>query len=149
MSTTTPEDDIAERPRWARMAGPVLGAGFVAGSLLAVHIRDPHVYGSWGLCPLYYFTGIYCPGCGGMRAANDLTNGELLASLQSNILLVPLLFAAVYILARWGIARWRGSGPTGLWLTPPIVGWLTLTLVLVFGVLRNTPWGTWLTPLSS
>ena len=50
--------------------------------------------------------GVYCPGCGGLRAVNDLTNGDLGAAASSNLLLVVLLPVAVLWLLRWSRGRW-------------------------------------------
>ena len=68
----------------------------------ALHVRDPHVTHSWGVCPLYAVTGVYCPGCGGLRGVNDLTNGNLGAAASSNLLLVILAPVALVLLGRLG-----------------------------------------------
>jgi hypothetical protein len=39
-------------------------------------------------CPLYVVTGIYCPGCGALRAGHALLHGHLLTALDYNALLV-------------------------------------------------------------
>ena len=144
--TATPPATSVDRARWARLAPPVIGAGLAAGTIVALHFHDPHVKGSWGLCPLYALTGIYCPGCGGLRAMNNLTNGDLLASVHSNVLLLPLLVFAAFTLWRWLSLRWRTDGPLRLPLTP-WWGWVTVAVMAAFWVLRNTPWGTFLTPV--
>src|SRR5690348_17367233 len=97
------------RPRRSeRMRGPVLTAAGLATATLALHLRDPHVTHSWGVCPLYALTGIYCPGCGGLRGVNDLTNGHVGQAASSNLLLVLALpFAAVFF-ARWTYGAWTG-----------------------------------------
>ena len=63
------------RARWSPAASPVV-------SCCPLHFRDPHASGSWGFCPWLALTGLYCPGCGGLRAVNDLTNGDLLGALE-------------------------------------------------------------------
>ena len=83
------------------MLGPVLTIGGLAAATVALHLRDPHVSHSWGVCPLYALTGIYCPGCGGLRGVNDLTDGHLGAAASSNLLLVVAIPFAVLVLARW------------------------------------------------
>ena len=50
----------------------LLGAG-VLGSYLYAH--DPHQPGAYPACVLHALTGLYCPGCGGTRAAYDLVHG--------------------------------------------------------------------------
>ena len=36
-------------------------------------------------------TGAWCPGCGSLRAVNDLTHGDVLAAASSNLVLVLAL----------------------------------------------------------
>jgi hypothetical protein len=113
--------------------------------VVVLHLRDPHHSGAYGYCPFYELTGWYCPGCGGLRGVNDLTDGHVAAALHSNALLAPL--AAVFVVAwvRWCVLRWRGDPRRPLVLSP----WAStglLVLMAVFAVLRNTPWGHWLTP---
>ena len=114
---------------------------------VALHLRDPHVSGSWGICPLAAVTGIYCPGCGGLRAVNDLTHGDLAGAAASNLLLVVLLPAAVFLLGRWALDAWHGRRRE---LPPPRVVTLQAVVLgvvlLVFMVVRNLPAGAWLAP---
>ena len=126
-----------ERTRARRLSGPVLlAAGLVAASL-ALHLRDPHREGSWGLCPWLLLTGTYCPGCGGLRAVNDLTHLDVAGALSSNAVAVVL----VGLLAAWW-AAWAWSAvtrrtlPWGRWVTPLRV-YAGLAVVLAFAVLRN------------
>jgi hypothetical protein len=131
--------------RLARIRGPLLGAGAVAASTLALHVRDPHVTHSWGVCPLYATTGLYCPGCGSLRAVNDLTNGHLGAAASSNVLLVLALPVAAYLFLRWTLAAWQGRETTlAPELSRPVVVGLVV-LVVAFTVARNLP-GSWLAP---
>ena len=59
-----------------RLTAPALwaGAGLLAVGALAA--RDPHVHGTWGFCVFRSLTGLPCPGCGGLRAVNDLAHGQ-------------------------------------------------------------------------
>jgi len=108
----------------------------------ALRLRDPHVAGSWGLCPLRALTGLDCPLCGGLRAVNDLTHLRVGDAFHSNALLVVLLPVAVAAWAGWlGRARRPGAErrpssrrTTALW-------WSAAGLALAFTVFRNTPWG--------
>jgi hypothetical protein len=127
------------------MRGPLLGAGGAAAAALALRLRDPHVSHAWGVCPLYYATGIYCPGCGSLRAVNDLTHGHLAAAASSNLLLVGLIPVMGLLYARWTVATWRGSEGTPLPRIPRAATIGLVVLVVVFVVARNVP-GSWLAP---
>jgi hypothetical protein len=136
----------APRGRWRRIQAPTLmAAGALAASVL-LHLRDPHRDGSWGYCPWLLLTGTYCPGCGGLRAVNDLTRGDVSAAASSNLLFV----ASAPLLALWWartmVAAWRGT------LRPVrsrhvVAGCLAFGgLAVTFWVLRNTGAGAWLAP---
>lgn len=91
---------------------------------LAVTIRDPHQHGSWGVCPTYAIFGIYCPGCGSLRALHDLATGHLGEAIGHNALVLP----AMAFLAYAGLGR---AGP----------GWARIWLIamIAFTVARNFP----------
>lgn len=131
--------------RSERMVGPALTLAGLAAATLALHVRDPHVSHSWGVCPLYALTGVYCPGCGGLRGVNDLTDGHVGAAASSNLLLVLAVPVAVFVLARWTWITWQGTGGP---VVPPLPRAVTLGLgavVVAFTVARNLP-GSWLAP---
>lgn len=131
--------------RWERMAAPAFTTGGLALATLALHVRDPHEQNSWGLCPSAAL-GFSCPGCGGLRAVNDLTHGDLAAALSSNLLLVVAMPFAVLALALWGRDRWRGTAPTARWRRlRPLVPALVVAVV-AFTVARNLAFGSWLAP---
>jgi hypothetical protein len=120
---------------WAPAA--VGAAGLAAVTALAV--RDPHVPGAWGSCVFFEGTGLWCPGCGGLRAVNDLTSLDLAGALSSNAVAVGL----VALLALWwGVWSWASLAgrtlPWDRWVTPARV-YLGLGVVLAFSVLRNLP----------
>lgn len=131
--------------RWSRVRAPLLLGAGVAAATVALHLRDPHAEGSWGVCPLFAATGIYCPGCGGLRAVNDLTNLDLAGAASSNLLFV---LAVPFLLVGWVLwvrARWSGRPMRDL--RQPLRFTLVLGVVLVaFTVVRNLPFGAWLAP---
>jgi hypothetical protein len=123
-------------------------AGGVAAATLVLHFHDPHVSGSYGICPFYALTGLWCPGCGGLRAMHNLTEGKVMDAIHSNILLLPLVIGFAVWWVDWTMRRWRGLPARPLPLpSPRITLTVSLTLLTAFTVLRNTPWGTWLTPV--
>src|SRR5262245_63523111 len=131
-------------PQWAphwkrptvlgRLSEPLLMATGLLFAVALLHVRDPHQSGSYGFCPWLLLTGTYCPGCGGLRAVNDLTDGHVGAALSSNLLVVCLIPAAVLAWAVWAHARWRGRplrAPAG---TKAAV-WGLAVVVVVFTLL--------------
>ena len=141
---STPDGSMAS---WRRVRPLAVGGLLVGAATVALHFRDPHQHGSWGLCPLYALTGIYCPGCGGLRAVNDLTNGNLRAALSSNVFVVLLMPVVVGWWLTAVRSRWRGVAAVpfarrhATTFTYVIGG-----LGLFFMVVRNTPWGSALAP---
>ena len=128
-----------------RVAWPLLAEAGLTLATVALHFRDPHQHGSWGFCPLYAATGIYCPGCGGLRAVNDLTRGDVGAALSSNVVVVALIPVAIVLLLVWTLDRWRGVERHLPQKAVRPVQWTGLTLLLLFTVARNLP-GSWLAP---
>jgi hypothetical protein len=127
------------------MRGPLVTAAVVGGLTLALHVRDPHASGSWGLCPFRLLTGLDCPGCGSLRAVNDLTNGDLTAAASSNLLFVLMVPVLVLWWLRWAGRAWSGTPSRELTAGRARVLAVTAGVVaLVFWVVRNTPWGAWL-----
>jgi Protein of unknown function (DUF2752) len=130
--------------RVQRMLAPAITIGGLTAATVALHLRDPHGSGSWGHCPSALL-GISCPGCGGLRAVNDLTNFQLGDAASSNLLFVLALPVILFALLRWTSDSWRGvtrvARPELTWVaTTGVVG-----LLVVFTVLRNLP-GSWLAP---
>ena len=134
--------------RRERLRAPGLVVGGLALATLALRLRDPHVAGSWGLCPSAAL-GFWCPGCGGLRAVNDLTHGDVAAAASSNLLLVVLAPVVVVLLGLWALSRWRGRPVARLrGRAAPVVLVAALAAVAAFTLLRNLPLplGSWLAP---
>ena len=134
------------RPRWRKLVLPAAVVGTLATATVALNLRDPHVQGTWGICPTKAVLGIECPGCGGLRAVNDLTNLQLVDAISSNLAFVAAIPVLAYVFARWSMGRWRGQAWDPSERAMNLSG-LTLVVVLtVFTVLRNVPAGAWLAP---
>ncbi len=127
------------------MLAPAALVGGLGAATLALHLRDPHASYSWGFCPSAAL-GFWCPGCGGLRAVNDVTNLRFAEAASSNLALfiaMPILIAVILL---WGLLRWRGTTiqvPARVRVPAAVAA---VVLVLCFTVLRNTPAGAWLAP---
>ena len=117
-------------------------AGLAAGTVL--YTVDPYD-GGYPTCPMLATTGLYCPGCGSLRAAHDLLHGDLAGALARNPLAVLAVPYLVLWLVGWGLRRAGRPAPRSTTL-PAWVLWTVLGLVIAYGVLRNVPGWTWLSP---
>jgi hypothetical protein len=130
-----------DRARVRRLRGPLGTAAAIGVASLALHLRDPHASGSWGLCPFKALTGWDCPLCGGLRAVNDLGHGQLADAAHSNLLFVASIPVLLGLWALWVRSSWTGRPPRvrpGT-LRPFVVA--GVVLAFAFTVFRNTPWG--------
>lgn len=132
--------------RLRRLSPPLLLAGGLLLGSVALHLRDPHQAGSWGFCPWVVLTGTWCPGCGGLRAVNDLTRGDVAAAASSNLLFVASLPLLAVMWGRSVRDRWTGVRHA---LPSPVVhvlGAVAVVAIVVFWVVRNLPSAGWLAP---
>jgi hypothetical protein len=143
VTATAPDDTGLDR--WARVRRPALTIGALTAATLALHVRDPHDKYSWGICPSAAL-GFSCPGCGSLRAVNDLTNGDLAAAASSNLLLVVAMPFAVVALMLWAVDSWRGTPSTIPWARLKPLTPVLLVVVAAFTVARNLAFGSWLAP---
>ncbi|MFI6565627.1 DUF2752 domain-containing protein [Streptomyces sp. NPDC050534] len=128
----------------SRLAVPAGLLAAVAGAFAYVGTVDPNQPGHYPVCPLYRFTGVYCPGCGGLRSAYSFIHGDFLAALQDNALAVVGYLGFAVLWTVWVVRAARGRPPR-LDLGPVHL-WTLGTLLLVFTVVRNLPVGGWLHP---
>jgi hypothetical protein len=116
----------------------------VAGAFAYVGAVDPNEPGHYPVCPLYRLTGLYCPGCGGLRSAHAFVHGDLLTALRDNALGVAAYLGFAVLWAVWVVHSVRGRP---LRLDPrPAHLWAIGAVLLVFTAVRNLPSGGWLHP---
>ncbi|WP_078942021.1 DUF2752 domain-containing protein [Streptomyces griseus] len=130
--------------RLRRIAVPAGVFAAVAGAFAYVGAVDPNEGGHYPVCPLLRLTGVLCPGCGGLRSAHAFITGDLGAALSANAIATVgyVVFAAVWVL--WLVRSWRGR-PLRLALAPAH-WWAVGTVLAVFTVVRNLPFGSALAP---
>jgi hypothetical protein len=136
--------DTQRAPRLTELAVPGGILAAVAGAFAYVGTVDPNQPGHYPVCPLYRITGLYCPGCGGLRSAHAFIHGDFLAALQDNAMAVVGYLGFAVLWTVWVVRAARGR-PLRLALGPVHL-WTLGTLLLVFTVVRNLPFGGWLHP---
>ncbi len=131
-------------PLWRRVAAPAGLLAAVGGAFAYVGAVDPGEPGHYPVCPLYRLTGLYCPGCGGLRSAHAFVHGDLVTALRDNAPAVAAYLGFAVLWTVWVVRAARGRpariepGPAPLWAAG--------VLLLVFTVVRNLPFGGWLHP---
>lgn len=104
-----------------------------------VGIVDPNTTQLLPACAFKAATGLDCPGCGMTRGLHSLVRGDVVRSLDHNVLLVALLFITATVLVWNAIARRIGRSPVRLEFRRAT--WVAIGLgVLAFWVMRNLPW---------
>jgi len=134
---TIPLAHRARRPR--TLAGPWVTAGIVGVACVGLVLRDPHVTGSYGFCPLVATTGWSCPFCGGLRATSDLLHGDVAGAWASNPLWVVAIPLVVTLWGLW-LTRSRRGEPMPSWLRSSRTVIVLAAALVLFTVLRNLPW---------
>lgn len=128
-----------------RMHGPIarwVAAGLTAatGAALAgyIYFVDPNnPANAYPSCPLKAFTGIDCPGCGGLRATHSLVHGDLAGVIDHNLLAVVILPLIAYLITRWVLGLFGKELPQ--FRLPHWSRYLIPAAVLLFTVVRNIP----------
>ncbi|WP_431032876.1 DUF2752 domain-containing protein [Streptomyces sp. P6-2-1] len=139
---TTPP--VLARPA-RRLVAPATALLGVVGAFAYVGAVDPNQPGHYPPCPLLRLTGIYCPGCGGLRSAHAVAHGDLAAALQDNALAVAGYGIAAVLWLVWAVRAARGKDLAVL--QPPAgLRWALGAVVLVFTLVRNLPLGGFLHP---
>ncbi|MGC4173729.1 DUF2752 domain-containing protein [Demequina sp.] len=129
-----------------RWVGPVASAVALASATAYTYVRNPFETGAFPVCLLYAGTGIYCPGCGGLRAVHQLLHGDVAGALSLNALAIVVIIPVTLVALVW----WGGNTVGLNWRAPrfhPAVYWALVGLVAGFWLLRNIgPFATYLAP---
>ncbi|WP_428982692.1 DUF2752 domain-containing protein [Pedobacter rhodius] len=90
-------------------------------------------------CPFHKFLDLDCPGCGSQRAIHAILNGQIMAALDYNLLLVmsiPLLL--IHLFFRIYAHLSKKDVILNFWYNP-VVPKIILIIVIVFWIIRNIP----------
>jgi len=121
---------------------PLLVGGLSLAATVYVALVDPNSPGHYFTCPVLALTGMYCAGCGGLRAVHDLTHLDVAGAWNMNPLLVLAAPLVVLAWVRWLGRSWGSGGRPATaasdWRSVRSA-WTVLVVVVAFGVLRNVP----------
>lgn len=107
--------------------------------LLVLRVYDPATTGIFPPCPLRYLTGLYCPGCGSLRAIHQLLLGNIREAWALNPLTVMLLPFVSYGLVSQTLRYFSGRGLPHVFIPANWI-WALCAVVVLFGILRNIPY---------
>lgn len=139
-----PTIDAVARRGLAGLRGPVASVAAAAVAFTVVGLVDPNQPGRYPTCPFLAVTGHYCPGCGTLRAMHALTQGDLSAAAGRNVLAIASLPVLAWIWLRWAQRSWTGTPRTQV--APAALIWALAIGVVLFGLIRNLPFGAALAP---
>ncbi|MEU4272521.1 DUF2752 domain-containing protein [Streptomyces sp. NPDC026092] len=127
-----------------RLLAPLGTLAGVAAAFAYVGAVDPNEPGHYPVCPLLRFTGLYCPGCGGLRSAHAFIHGDLTAAFGANALAVVGYGLFAVLMAVWLIRAVRAV-PMRVAISPARA-WGIGAVLALFSVVRNLPFGSALAP---
>lgn len=105
-------------------------------SLAALRFCPPSASRFYPQCPIHYYLGLLCPGCGATRAVAALLHGQLFEALRLNALAIVLLPFAVAA----GVQCYRRALQPGRFQWPqlsPAAACYLFAVATVFAIARN------------
>ena len=126
-----------------RRAAIGIGIAMVLAAAGLLFVFNPSETAFYPRCYFKMFTGLDCPGCGGLRAAHQLLHGNIAAAFALNPLLVALLPVGAWFGLSLLLKRFTGHGLPNPFRSVNWV-WGVGIAVIAFGILRNLPLRAWL-----
>ena len=95
-------------------------------------------------CPIHFVTGLHCPGCGVSRFFMELAQLHFVEAAKQNL-------AVAVLLPIWGVAAavefiWNPKCLSEKGWAAKLLLWGSLAFLVCFGILRNLPQFSWLSP---
>ena len=97
-------------------------------------------------CIFHRITGFYCPGCGVTRMCINIIKLDFYSAFRSNpavFVIVPFL-AIIFAVRAYSYLKY-GTAKHEKWMT--VIEITSLTILIIFGVLRNIPSFSFLAPM--
>ncbi|HIU50223.1 MAG TPA: DUF2752 domain-containing protein [Candidatus Limousia pullorum] len=93
-------------------------------------------------CPVHYFTGFKCPGCGVSRMFISLMKLDFKSAFEANRLLLvnlPVIASLLFVY----FFRYIKTGSRKISKAENIIYLMLIILFLIFGIVRNCPGINW------
>lgn len=112
--------------------------GYLSAIGAAVLVVQNHQRIPFPLCPFKLLTGLPCPGCGGIRAANALLHGNILGAIYTNPLSCVVILCIAILPLLYLYDNIAGKHLTRSLLMRTWNRWTTLTFAIV--IISNWIW---------
>jgi hypothetical protein len=131
-------------PRRVLAAAAVMASA--SGAALLLWHEDPASSHAFPACPLHALTGLFCPGCGALRALHRLLHGQIWPAFQMNALVVVLAPLVLLGLVQHVFPRVLSSVASERAASRSV--WALFAVIVLFAVMRNLPFEpfSWLAP---
>lgn len=120
----------------------------IIGAAIILYFFDPAAASNfYPKSPFRVLTGLYCPGCGTLRAVHQLLHGHFLAAADLNPLMILFLPYLLYAFVEYTAPVLFEQKVPRLFIKAEWI-WLGLKIILAYWVLRNLPFApfSWLAP---
>ena len=108
----------------------------VSGLLALYYLNNPTTSTFFPKCIFYKSTGLHCPGCGSQRAFHNILQGNIIAGLKHNLLLVLLIAVLFYKTILFVLKKMTNKEYKSLLQNSYVIKTI-LVLIIVYWILRN------------
>lgn len=121
--------------------------GVIVIAAIILYFFNPSSSSLYPPSPFRALTGLYCPGCGTLRALHQLLHGHILKAFELNSLMMVAMPYLIYSYVSYSAPVILGVKVPQIFIKPNWI-WLILKIILVYWVLRNIPVApfSWLAP---
>ncbi|MBZ0257633.1 DUF2752 domain-containing protein [bacterium] len=126
---------MTSKQKWRFAAGAI----FCVVGLGLLTLYNPSESLIFPNCPFHYMTGLYCPGCGTLRAIHQLLQGHFWRAFAYN----PILIVLTPVIGLLLFERYSADNHS-LISSSPKFQWVIFVVLMAYWILRNIP----ITPFS-
>ncbi|MDZ7963042.1 MAG: DUF2752 domain-containing protein [Aulosira sp. DedQUE10] len=122
-------------------------SGIIVLAAIVLYFFNPSNSSIYPPSPFRALTGLYCPGCGTLRALHQLLHGHILKAFNLNPLMMLAMPYLLYSYVSYSAPVILGEKIPQVFIKPTWI-WLVLKIILGYWVLRNIPFApfSWLAP---